>query len=338
MGVGVDPLPGGGSGRGVGSRRRVAEFAEAYALVGLLLVVAAFFSLWSRTSDTFLTTANLQTTIGNQSVVAVVALGALVPLIANEWDLSVGAIAGMVAVFVATFLSSGMAIPLAFAFGIGIGVIVGCVTATIVTRFRVNAVITTLGISTVIEGVVTQKTHGLAVVSKIPQVVTDFGSLNWFGIPRTAYALAVVAFAVYYLLAHTPYGRYLYAMGSNPGAARLVGLRTKVLLGSTFLIAAGLAAAGGIMQVARAGGADPRVGPSLTLPALAAAFLSAASIKPGRYNVGGTLVAIFFLATLNSGLALAGAQPYITSYVNGTALIIGVGLASFLGRKRSRQE
>ena len=63
-------------------------------------------------------------------------------------------------------------------------------------------------------------------------------------------------------------------------------------------------------------------------------FLSAAAIKPGRFNVAGTLVAIFFLATLNNGLNLAGAAPYVSSYINGAALILGVGLAAFLGRKR----
>jgi ribose transport system permease protein len=71
------------------------------------------------------------------------------------------------------------------------------------------------------------------------------------------------------------------------------------------------------------------------LPALAAAFLSAASVKPGRYNVGGVLVAIFFLAVLNSGLNLAGAAPYVSDYVNGAALIIGVGLALVMRRRRA---
>ncbi len=79
---------------------------------------------------------------------------------------------------------------------------------------------------------------------------------------------------------------------------------------------------------------DPRVGDSLTLPALAAAFLSAATIKPGQYNVFGTLVAVYFLAVLNSGLSLAGAQDYVASFVNGGALIVGVALAVRLGSRR----
>jgi len=93
-----------------------------------------------------------------------------------------------------------------------------------------------------------------------------------------------------------------------------------------------LAGAAGVLQVARAAGADPRVGETFTLPALAAAFLSAAAIRAGQYNVGGVLVAIFFLAAINSGLNLAGAEPYISSFVNGGALIIGVSLAVYLGR------
>jgi ribose transport system permease protein len=147
----------------------------------------------------------------------------------------------------------------------------------------------------------------------------------------------LVTLVTYYVVAHTPVGRYLYAVGSNRAGARLVGLRTRLLLGFAFAAAGALAGMAGVLQVARAGSADPGVGAGFTLPALAAAFLSAASIKPGRYNVGGTIVAIFFLAVLNSGLNLAGAAPYVANYVNGVALIVGVGLAAYLGRLRAGQ-
>jgi ribose transport system permease protein len=308
---------------------------EAYALLGLLALAAIFFSFYSKTADTFPTAANLQTLIGSQAVVAVVALAALVPLVANEWDLSIGAVAGLAAIYAASLMADGTSLVLALGVALLVGVTIGLANALIVTRVRVNAVITTLGMSVIIAGIINQKTSGSAVTGAIPESLTDFGSGLWFGIPRTAFALAAIALIVYYVLEHTPAGRYLYALGSNPKGARLVGLRTRLLLGSTFVAAGMLSAAAGYLQVARAGGADPRVGETFTLPALAAAFLSAASIKPGRYNVGGTLVAIFFLATLNNGLNLAGAQPYVASYVNGAALIVGVGLAAYLGRKRT---
>jgi ribose transport system permease protein len=318
-----------------GTGLRLLHWAEAYALLILLVVIAIFFSVWSKTSDTFFTTANLQTVIGNQAVVAIIALGALIPLVCQEWDLSVGAIAGLAAVAAASLMSGGGSVLAAIALSIAIGAGIGALNGTIVTRARVHAVIATLGMSVILAGVIDQKTGGTAVVSNIPQGLTNFGSDNWLGIPRTAYVLLLMAVLVYYLLQHTPFGRYLYALGTNPGAAKLVGLRPKLLLFGAFLLAGLLSGIGGILQVARSGGADPRLGDSFTLPALAAAFLSAASVTPGRYNVGGVLIAVFFLATLNSGLNLAGAQPYVSSYVNGAALIIGVAMAAYLGRKRS---
>ncbi len=316
------------------SRHPLRHHLEAYAFPGLLVAAAVFFSAWPRTSETFTSAANLRTLVASNSVVAIVALAALVPLVCYEFDLSVGAIAGLSSVFVATALAGGAAVPLAVALGLGLGLLVGVVNALLITRAGVNAVIATLGVSIILAGVVSQKTGGLSVTGDIPLGFSEFGSSNWLGVPKVAYVLAVVAIFVYYLLAHTPYGRHLYAFGSNREAARLVGIRTRLTLGTTFVVSALLCGAAGVLQVARAGSADPKVGETFTLPALAAAFLSAATITPGRYNVAGTLVAVFFLAVLNNGLNLAGSPDYLSNYVNGAALIVGVGLAVRLGRRR----
>jgi ribose transport system permease protein len=308
---------------------------EAYALPLLTVIVGAFFTFWPRTSDQFLTSANLNVLLGTQTVVAVVTLGALVPLIADQWDLSVGVVAGLAAVLMAQALAGGRSLLVSVLVGLLVGGLVGAANALITTRGRVNAVITTLGMATIVEGVVNQRTSGLSVFADIPEGVIRFGTGVWLGLPNTVYAAAALALVVYYLLDHTPYGRYLYAMGSNPSAAVLVGIRTRLVLTGAFVLAGLLAAAGGLLQLARSGGADPNVGTSFTLPALAAAFLSAASIRPGKYNVGGAMVAILFLAVLNNGLNLAGTPPYVGSYVNGGALILGVALAAWLGRGKA---
>lgn len=320
--------------KGSRPRRSLSSYLEAYTLPGLLVVAFAFFSLWPKTSATFASSANLQILLGSSSVVAIVALAALVPLVCNEWDLSVGASATLSSIVAAQALSRGMAPVLAIALGIGIGLGVGVVNSLIITRMGVNAVITTLGISIIIPGIITLRTHGLSVAGGIPSSILQFGTQEWFGVPRTVFALAAIALAVFYLLEHTPFGRYLYAIGSNRAAARLVGIRLKLSIGLTFVIAGGLCGAAGVLQVARSGGASPSLADTVLLPALAAAFLSAAAIKPGRANVAGVLVAVYFIAVLNSGLNLAGAQPYMANFVNGGALIIGVGLAARLGRRR----
>ncbi len=314
-------------------RRRLVDYLEAFALPACLLLAGAFFSIYPATSMTFLTSANLQVLIAGQAVVAIVALALLVPLCANQWDLSVGATAALSAVYAASTMSGG-SVTKGVMVGVGVGALVGLVNALIVTRFNVNAVIATLGTMTIVAGVINLKTSGIAVVSEIPDSLVDLGSGTWFGIPQLGVLVAVVALAAHYLLEHTPYGRYLYALGANETAARLVGLRTRSLVSSAFVVAGVLAAIAGVLAVARSGGANPRLGDQLLLPAFAAAFLSAASIKPGRPNVGGLLVAVYFLAVINNGLSLAGVEPYISSFVNGGALIVGVALATYLGRRR----
>jgi ribose transport system permease protein len=315
-------------------RGRLSGFGERYALVGLLLAVILFFSVHPETSATFLTPANFQVVLGTQGVLALIALGALLPLIANQWDLSVGAVAGLSAVSVAFLFSQSFPLWIVLMAALVAGLAVGLLNAVLVTKVGTSAVITTLGVAGVIAGAITQITGGKSQVANIPPAFRSFGSGSVLGLPYVFWVMLAIAGVVYYLLAHTPYGRYLYAFGSNPHAARLVGLKTSLLLASTFVFASVLSAAGGVLLVARAGGADPRVGESLTMSALAAAFLSAASIQPGRYNVGGMLVAMLLLAFLNSGLNLAGAPPFVSQYVNGAALVVGVALAVVIGRRK----
>ncbi len=327
------PLPTNVGAASARDRRPIAEFLEAYALLGCLVLIGIFFSIYGKTSDTFLTPENLRVLVAGQAVIAVVGLAILVPMASNEWDLSVGAVAGLAAVFSASVMSGGSLV-LGILVGLGVGALVGVANALIITRFHVHAVIATLGMGTVVAGVIYQKTRGVSVVSQIPTTLTDLTSETWLGIPRIAFVLLTVALVTHVILEYTPFGRYLFAIGANPQAAHLVGLRIPLLIGAAFVISALLASIGGILAVAQAGGADPRLGDALLLPAFAAAFLSAASVKPGRFNVGGLLVAVFFLAVLNNGLNLAGAQLYVNLYVNGGALIIGLALAARLGRKR----
>lgn len=313
-----------------------ARFLEAYALLILLVAMVIFFSVWSQTSAVFPTAANLRILVASQAVLGVVALGALIPLICGEFDLSVGAVAALSAVLVAQTLSAGSPVLVGIAVAVGAGALVGLANGLIVTRMHVNAVVCTLGMSTVVGGFIQQDTGGLAPPSQIPAALTDFGTGNVAGIPIIFLVLLAIAGATYFVLDHTPIGRRIYALGSNPAAAELVGLRTRRLRFVVLFVGAVLCGVAGLLYVARAGGADPKLSGTFTLPALAAAFLSAASVRPGRYNVWGGIIAIYFLAVLNNGLNLAGAPTYISDYLNGGALILGVALAALL-RRRSRR-
>jgi ribose transport system permease protein len=317
-------------------QRRFGGYVESWALVVLTLALILFFSLLPSTSEVFPTTANLRVTMGGQSVLIVVAMAALLPLVCGQYDFSVGAVAGLGAIFAASVLAGGSPIIVAILLAAAIGLAVGFVNGFLVTVVRIDSVVVTLGTATIVSGIVRWKSGGVSIVEGIPSALTNLGRETTLGIPHSLYLALAVVLVVYYVLRQTPVGRYFDAIGSNPRAARLIGLNTNRLTMASFLAAGLLSGLAGVLQVAVSGSGNPLVGPGFTLPAIAAAFLSVAAITPGRFNVGGTVVAITFLAILNSGLNLAGASPFVSDFANGGALIIGVAVAALLGRQRNR--
>jgi ribose transport system permease protein len=316
-------------------RTRALHYAEAAALPILAVLLALFFSVLPATSEAFPTVANLRVTLGNQSVLIIVAMAAVIPLLSEEYDFSVGATTGLGAIYSASALAGGASIVGALAVAVAIGVGVGIVNGLLVTRARVNSVVATLGTATLIAGVVTWKTDGTSIIQGIPDSLTSFTIAQFLGLPRSFWVAVAVTVAAYYLVRHTPFGRYLDGIGSNKSAARLLGLRVERTVLISFVVAGALSGGAGLLLVAQAGAASPTAGPDFTLPAIAAAFLSVAAIQPGRFNIGGAFVAIIFLAILNSGLNLAGASSYVNDFANGGALIAGVALASLFGRRRT---
>ncbi len=318
-------------------RDRVLEFVERYALVVLFGLTFLFFSLWSKTSSTFPTTRSVRVVLGDQAVIGILSLAITIPLVCGEFDFSVGSVAGLTQVLCAGFMSRlGAPVVVAVLAAVAIGALIGLANGNTVARVGVNSLIVTLGVATLLGGVVTWYGKGQTIVLHISKRLTDVGSGNWLGVPRTLYFLAVVAVLVYYLLEHTPYGRYLHSIGSNRDAARLVGLRVERLVLIAFVLSGLLSGIAGVILVARNGNASPQVGTVAdTLQALAAAFLGATAIKPGRFNVVGTMVAIFFLAFSVTGLTLAGVADWIHDVFDGAALFVAVLISTVVGRKRA---
>ncbi len=323
----------------VRSARRDAwlDFFERYTLVLLFVATFVFFSVWGETADTFLTADNIKNVLGNQSVIGILSLAIMIPLVSGRFDFAVGPIAGLSQVLTAgTMARLGVPLGVAVLVGLSVGVVVGVVSGTTVAKIGVNSLIVTLGVSAILSGVVLWYTDSQSIISGISQDLVDFGSGTWLGIPRTMYVLALVALLVHHLLERTPYGRYLHSIGSNESAARLVGIPVERFVLLAFVLSGTLAAFAGVLLVARNGSASPQVGTvGDSLQALSAVFLGATAIRPGRFNVVGTLVAIFFLAFTINGLSLAGVDSWITDVCNGAALFVAVIVSTLIGRRRA---
>ena len=329
--------PAAGPGRQRLGQSRLLEMIERYALPVLFIAMLIFFSVWSQTSSTFPTSANIKNVLGNEAVSGILAIAIVIPLVCGVFDFSVGSVAGLSQVLCAGFMAHlGANVVVAVLGAIAIGALIGLSNGNTVARIGVNSLIVTLGVATICLGIVEWYTKGQSIITGISPHLVSVGTGDWLGIPRTVYYLAVIALAAYYLLEHTPFGRYLHSIGSNPEAARLVGLPVKRYILLSFVISGALAGVAGVLLVARNGGASPQVGTVTdTLQALSAAYLGATAIKPGRFNIPGTLIAILFLSFTVTGLSLAGVANWINDVFNGAALFVAVLISTIIGRKRT---
>lgn len=331
----VDPESAGGV-RGSARVGHVAiRVGERFGLLILMALLFAFFAIDPGSGSVFTSSANWRQILGNQAVTGLVALAMVVPLVGGYFDLSVAAITGLTNVACAAAIGTHHApVAVGILFALAIGALLGAGNGFLVAKLRLNGFVVTLGTYTLLLGVIQWYTNGQLITNGIPLSFGAWGSLDWLGLPRPFVLLIVVAAITWYLLMHVPYGRYLESIGSNESAARLVGINVTRVVWGSFVLSGFLAACAGVLQTSRAGGADPTVGQGLLFPALAAVFLGATTIRPGRYNVWGTIVGVYFIAMSVSGFTLLGANVWVQPVFNGAALVFAVALSTFLARRR----
>jgi ribose transport system permease protein len=323
--------------RAVGAKTPIGrlELLERGGLILLLGIVIVIFSFLR--PDTFATAANWRSIATSQPVLAVAALALIVPLIAGRFDISVGANLALCAIVTAAAMSyHNLPLGIAMILGVGTGAFVGLINGYIVAFLGVNSIIGTLGIATILGGIVNGYTGGIPISDKLSPLLTDISIQSVGGVPVLFIIMVIVGALTWFLLTQTPYGRYLSAVGANIESARLTGIRVDWVVLRSFVIAGALAGIAGILQIGSQGNAGPSlIGVTFILPALAAAFLGATTWSPGRYSVQGTIIALFFLGTTVSGLELVGTQPWVTDVFNGAAVVLAIAMSAQLRRRRT---
>jgi ribose transport system permease protein len=304
----------------------------------LLVLVFAFFALDSQTGKVFTSSANLDNILGNQSVTGLVALAMVIPLVSGYFDLSVSATCGMANIATAATIGTHhWPIAAGIAFALLVGALIGFINGFLVAKVKLNAFVVTLGAYTLLLGLAQLYTKGEVIVNGIPPSFTAWGTKDWLGVPRTFILLLAFGLIVWYILAHLPFGRYVESIGSNESAARLVGVKVDRTIWASFIIAGVIAAAAGVLQTSRAGNAGPEAASAFLFPAFAAVFLGATTIQPGRYNVWGTIIGVYFVAVSVSGFTLMGASIWVQPVFNGASLLVAVALSTLIARSRDRR-
>jgi ribose transport system permease protein len=284
--------------------------------------------------ETFLTVQTARSVAADQAITAIMALAIICPLAAGVFDLSIAGMMGLAIVLVAYLQArAGVGTAPAILLTLLCGAFVGACNAFVVVRLRVDSFIATLGSSSILLAAIQWVTGGEQIFSGIPAGFTNLASKQLFTIPIPFFYMLVLAAVLWYVLDYRQTGRYLYATGSNPDAARLAGVRTDRLRAGSLVASATIASLAGIIFTAKIGSASPDSGGSYLLPAFAGAFLGATQIKSGRFNVPGTLLAVYLLATGVKGLQLAGEPNWVEDVFNGGALILAVAMAGLVERR-----
>ncbi len=308
--------------RGGGAlRERLSDVVSQLAAAGALIVVFAFLSF---ASPVFLSADNLFNIGAQTAVVAVIAIGMTLVIITAGIDLSVGSVAALSGVVgVSMMTGAGLPVPVAILGGILVGAGAGLINGFLVSVAGLNPFIATLGMLSVARGVVYISTNAKAVFGA-PDSFRLLGQGVIGPIPIPILAILVVAVVGYIVLSRTRLGRYAYAIGSNPEAARLSGIPIRRYLLSVYVISGALAGLGGMIAASRVNSGQPNYGIGLELDVIAAAVIGGASLFGGQGTVVGTLIGAFLIALIRNGAVLLDVNTFYQQIIIGVVIWIAV--------------
>lgn len=283
------------------------------------------FGVWR--PDEFLTLDTLRSVASEQAITGMLAIAVVVPLAAGAYDLSVGATINLATVL-AVWLQSAQHVDMGWAIAVAIGAatLIGAANGFVVVVLKVNSFIATLGMATIVTAVQSIVVGANQPIPPSSRTWADLTTTTVLSFQVVVLYLLVVAALLWWLLARTPAGRYLYAIGGNADAARLAGVAVGRWRFAALVVSSAVAGIAGVLYGSLYG-PSLTYGQSLLLPAFAAAFLGATLVMRGRFNIWGTLLAIYVLATGVKGLQLVTGAQWLSDMFNGVALISAVAFA-----------
>ncbi|MGO2109994.1 MAG: ABC transporter permease [Pseudoclavibacter sp.] len=314
-------------------RKRRFSFDPRVTLAVVLVLLIIFFSVMH---PNFLSTGNLLNILRVQAVPMILAVGMTMVILTGGADLSIGSALALSGVAAGTLYAAGTPIAIVILVTVLFGVLLGAVNGTLVGIVGMSFFVVTLGTLSVYRSLALVATDGSAIQmggSPVLLFIGD-GQLGWLPVP--VLIAAVITLVGYLALAHTSWGRKVYAVGSNPEAARLAGIRVGGVLFSVYAVSGALAGAAAIIQVGRLTSASPVVGQGIELTVIAAVLLGGTILSGGQGGLGGPIIAILLLGVLQNGLTLSGTPDFWQGAITGAILIIAVYLDHVQRRRQGR--
>jgi rhamnose transport system permease protein len=311
---------------------RVREAGIALALALVVLIVAV-------QEPRFVNLDNLEEILLSVSILAIVAMGQTLVVLTRNVDLSVGSTVGIVAFICADALKSspGTSIALIIGLGVLIGAGLGAVNGLLVAVGRVPAIVATLGTLYVFRGIDFIIAEGKQVnAADVPQAYLNLATNKVLGLPLLIVYAAVIVAVTAYVLKRSRGGRQLYAIGSNPEAARLAGVPAGRLVFVAFVLCGALCGLAGVLWGARFGTVDARAATGLELGVVAAVVVGGVNIFGGSGTAIGAALGAILLGTIENGLAILKLNPFWLQAIQGAVIIAAVTIDALITRRLQR--
>lgn len=313
------------------TRRRVLDLLGENGFIVIFILWCLFLAL---ATDSFLTPRNILTVLQQSAIVGIVAIGEMLVMLTGAMDVSLAAILGISGLATAGLLISGVPPVIGVAIGIGTGGAIGLVNGLMVTKIRINSIIATLGMLSILGGLGLMATEGQTLFGP---ALDSIGFLS-SGVVMAVRVPIIVMFVMYavfgVVLSRTLFGAQLYAVGSNEKAAWLSGLRVDRIRLAAFGLAGMLAAVGGVMQAARQGSATAVMGNEFLFPILTTVILAGVSLSGGKGRLLNVFIAAIFLVTITNGMVLLGLSVNAQRVASGLILIAALSLDRLRQRGR----
>lgn len=303
-------------------------------IASLLIFVLVFSAL---RPEVFPTSLNFLNILNQVSILGIIALGLTVPLVQGLFDLSIGAMATLGGFLATYWLANGTidSTALAIVAVLVLALVIGTVNGAIVSYAGISAFIATLAMGSILTGAVLGISKSQTVLSGIPKDFLAIGQGSVGPVPMPVVIMLVVAVILWVFLTFTQVGRNMYAIGGNAEASRLSGIPVKRYpLYALAISAAAAALAGMVVSANLAVGRPQGVGETYLLDAFAACFIGAATLRPGRFHVFGTLVGVLLIGVINNGLSILGVETFWQYVVRGVLLLFAVFGAGFVATRR----
>jgi ribose transport system permease protein len=282
--------------------------------------------------DYFLTRENLTSTLNNGAVTAILACGLTVVLVVGEFDLSIAAAASFGGALAAVLVAQ-QETPLILVLLIvtACGLLIGLFNGILVTRFDIPALIATIGVSSLLDGMTLWVTGNTVIFTGFTDAFVYLGSWRITSIQAPVFYLAALATVLGVMLRYTATGRHMYATGGNRAASRMSGIRVQRQVILAFVISGVLGAIAGLVYTARQGSLTPLFATAFLLPTFAAAFLGSVTLTRRKFHILGTILGVYLIETGTVGLLILGAPAFTQQLFAGTVLILATIGARYRG-------